>query len=451
MPQTPSRLHTTPAGSASGRRLGAAVLAYLVMVTLLITWAPFDFAMRPQHGLTALWKWSDLVLNVVMFAPLGFFWQSIAARASRAVPSSWWAVGLLGATLSAVIEGGQLFLASRYTSLFDVATNGLGAAIGARVYDLVRPRLRVGAGAVSALALDLPLTGLVMLLVPLLWVAGFGSGASDRLWLTLPVALFGGAIMGAVHGAYLHAAQPRGRTGLALVVAGWYVTAALPGGAARWDVLAAGATLAVGMALLRSHAAARARARDGAQRVELPTLRLVLPFLAVYLTLSALWPLTAVNGAWVGGWALAPATDELSRRLLMQSLEYLAAFTIVGYITAELHGRDNARYRAVWPRVLRPTAALVLLLEFARGWHAAIGASGVLSLLAIGAGLFGGWLYHLQRDHVRTLRERPSPGPPSAVPRLLPRVLPRLLPRSVRRVVARDQSWAGGAAERRTT
>jgi VanZ family protein len=432
-----------PAGSESGRRLGTAVLAYLVTVTLLITWAPFDFAMRPQHGLTALWKWSDLVLNVVMFVPLGFFARSIAARRAPVASWSWWTIGLLGAALSAVIEGGQLFLASRFTSLFDVATNGLGAAVGARLYDVARPRLRVGAGAVTALALDLPLTGLVMLLVPLLWVAGFGSGDSARIWLTLPVALFGGAIMGAVHGAYLHAVSPqasppRGRAGLAAVVAGWYVMASLPGVAARWDVLVAGATLAVGMALLRSHAAARARARDGAQRVELPTLRLVLPFLAVYLTLSALWPLTAVSDTWVGGWTLAPATDDLSRRLLMQSLEYLAAFTLVGYITAELHGRDNARYATVWPRVLRPVTTLVLLLEFARGWNTAIGASGVLSLLAIGAGLFGGWLYHLQRDHVRTLRERPDAPSLVVMSRTLP--LRRLLPRPRRRVAPRVHS-----------
>ncbi len=398
----------TPAfhGSDSGRQLGAAVLAYLVATTLLITWAPFDFAWPMQHGLTDIWSWSDLVLNVVMFLPLGFFWQSAHARSGG---NAWWVVGLYGAFLSAVIEGGQLFLASRYTSLFDVVTNGMGAALGARAFELLRPRIRVGSGAVSALALELPLMGLVMLLVPLVWVFGFASAGSSRLWLLVPVATFGGAVFGAVHGAYLEPSPGGGRGGLVLVTAAWFLIAALPGAATRWEVLLTGAAVAVAAAVLRSLSAARARARDGAQRVELPTLRLVLPLFASYVTLSALWPFTAVDGVWRGAWALAPARDGLSRVLLMQSLEYLAAFTVVGYITAELHGRQNAAYAEAWPRVVRRAGALVLLLEFARGWNSTIGASGALALLAVGAGVFGGWLYHLQRDHVRTLLARPVP------------------------------------------
>jgi len=431
-PSTPAAAPSVPPlqGSDSGRQLGLAVLAYLVVTTLLITWAPFDFGWQDEYATTTVWTWSDLVLNVVMFLPLGFFWQSAYARARA---HAWWMVGLIGAALSAGIEGGQLFLASRYTSLLDIATNGLGAALGARLFDLLRPRLLVGAGAVSALALELPLTGLVMLLVPLLWVFGFASAGSTRLWLLLPVATFGGAVLGAVHGAYLEPSTRASRGGLALVTAGWFVAAALPGAAMHWEVLLTGAAVAVGAAVLRSLAAARARDRDGAQRVELPTLRLMLPLFASYVTLASLWPFSAVDGVWRGGWALAPARDGLSRVLLMQSLEYLAAFTIVGYITAELYGRSNASYADAWPRVLRRAGALVLLLEFARGWNSTIGASGALALLAVGAGLFGGWLYHLQRDHVRTLLARPVP--------LVLRVVPS------RRV----QPEASGASVSRTT
>jgi hypothetical protein len=279
------------------------------------------------------------------------------------------------------------------------------------VFEVLRPRLRVGSGAVTALALELPLTGLVMLLVPLLWVFGFASADTARLWLVLPVAAFGGAVLGAVHGAYLEPSPRAGRAGLLAVSAGWFLIAALPGTATHWEVLLAGTVVAMGAALHRSQAASRARARDGAQRVELPTLRLVLPLFATYVTLSALWPLTAVDGVWRGAWMLAPARGDLSRVLLMQSLEYLAAFTVVGYITAALHGRRNTSYAEAWPRVLARAGALVLLLEFARGWNSTLGASGILALLAVGAGVFGGWLYHLQRDHVRTLLSRPVPLP----------------------------------------
>jgi hypothetical protein len=250
--------------------------------------------------------------------------------------------------------------------------------------------------------------GLVMLLVPLLWVSGFSSAGGARGWLMLLVAVVGGALLGAVHGAYLDRTGRLRRPLLLGAVFTWFLIAALPGAAGQPDVLVAGATLALGVAWLRSVATARARQRDGAQRVELPTLRMVLPLFAVFVTLSALWPLDAIGNSWHGGFGLAPARSDLSRTLLMQALEYLATFTLVGFITAELYGRDNLSYRADVPRVGRRILVLVVLLEGARGWNSAMGASVILGLLAIGAGLFGGWLYHLQRDHVRTLLARPD-------------------------------------------
>lgn len=392
-------------GSISGRKLGNALLGYLVVTTLLITWAPFTFAWRPLNGLSVEWTASDLVLNVIMFLPLGFLAQASRVR-QRAVP--WWVVGLAGALLSACIETGQLFIAERYSSLFDVLTNGIGAALGARAFESVRPRVYVGRSTVSALAMELPLTGLALLLVPLLWVSGFASVDTERTWLLLLIAAFGGAIFGAVHGAYLHHTGRVSRTLLLVAVAIWFLVAALPGAATRTDVLMAGATLAIGGAWLRSVAASRARARDGAQRVELPTLRLVLPLFATYFALASLWPLDAIDGVWRGGWTLAPAGAGISRTSLMQALEYLAGFTLVGYVTAELHGRSNASYRVISRRVLRYTIPLVVLLKCARGWNTMIGASIPIALLAILSGVFGGWLYHLQRDHVRTLLARPS-------------------------------------------
>ena len=395
------------AGSASGRRLTQSVFAYLLVMTLLVTWAPFDFALSVTHGFSWVWTWRDIVLNVVMFLPLGLF-----ARASFNTRSktAWWVIGAWGAMLSAGIELGQLFIADRFSSAIDVVTNGLGAAIGAYVFDRVRLRLQLRAATISAFALELPLTGLVVLLVPLLWASGLGSLGNDgnvsRVWLMLPVAAFGGALLGAVHGAYLHHSGRVSRATLLIAAALWFLLASLPGASNHWDVLLAGSVLAVGAAALRSYSASRARLRDGAQRVELPTLRLVLPLFAIYLVLSSLWPLDSVDGTWRGAWSLAPARAELSVTLLMRAIEHLAAMTIVGYVTAELHGRSNRPYREIWPRVLRMSSALVCVIEVARGWNTAQGASASLALLAVASAAFGGWLYHAQRDHVRTLLAR---------------------------------------------
>ncbi len=396
--------HWSRSADASAERLGLATLAYVVVTALVITLAPFRFSVQAMHGLSTEWTKFDLVMNVVMFIPLGFLYRVTRPRgATRA----WWMAVLLGALLSTSIEYAQLFEASRYSSLLDILTNTSGAAIGSWMFSRLSQRLRIGAAAVSTLALELPLMGLVYLLIPLLWLTGLSSAGTERAWLLLPMAAFGGAIIGAVHGAYLQPAQRVGARGLISSTAAWFLVASVPGGRLQPMVMLAGVIVAVGAAWLRSAATSRARLQQGPHRFELPTLRLVMPLFAAYLALSALWPLDAAGIVWRAGWEFFPALNgEITQRLVFQALEYTAAFTVAGYITAEFHGRANADFRAVLVRVLCWGGALAVMLEIARGWHAEQGASVLMGALATAASVFGGGLYHLQRDHVRTLWAR---------------------------------------------
>ena len=394
----------TRAADVTAQRLGLATLAYVVVTTLVITLAPFRFSVQAMHGLSTEWTPFDLIMNVVMFVPLGFLYRVTRPRGSA---RAWWMAVLLGGLLSSSIESAQLFEASRYSSLLDVLTNTSGAAIGSWLFTGLSHRLRIGAAAVSTLALELPLMGLVYLLIPLLWLTGLSSAGSERAWLLLPMAAFGGAIIGAVHGAYLEPAQRVGARGLIMSSAGWFLIASVPGGRLQPLVMLSGVVVAVGAAWMRSVATSRARLLQGAHRFELPTLRLVMPLFTAYLALSALWPMDAASGVWHSGWELFPARNgEISQRLVFQALEYTAAFTVAGYITAEFHGRGDTNFRAVLGRVLRWGGALAVMLELARGWHAEMGASVFAGALAIAASVFGGWLYYLQRDHVRTLWAR---------------------------------------------
>ncbi len=392
------------AADASAERLGFATLAYVVATVLVITLAPFRFYSHPVHRLFYEWSAFDLVMNVVMFVPLGFLYRVTRARNST---SAWWMAIVLGGFLSTCIECAQLFETSRYSSLFDIATNTLGAAVGSLTYELLSRQLRVSANTVSNMALELPLMGLVYLLVPLLWLVGLSGADTNRVWLMLPIAAFGGAILGAVHGAYL---QPTQRVRLfAMVVSsgGWFIVSSIPGARHEPTLIIAGTVVAMGATWLRSIATARARLQQGPVRFELPTLRMVMPLFSVYLALSALWPLNGASGTWHGGWELFPAiTTELSQQQIFQALEFCAAFCIVGYLIAEFHGRTNDPYRAVFRRVLLWGGVLATMLEIARGWHAHFGASAFMAALAITATVFGGGLYHLQRDHVRALWTR---------------------------------------------
>ncbi|MEP6781944.1 MAG: VanZ family protein [Gemmatimonadaceae bacterium] len=392
------------AADHTAQRLGHATLAYVCATILVITLAPFRFTSHPVHGLTEVWTSYDLIMNVVMFMPLGFLYRVTRPRNST---SAAWTVVLLSALLSTCIESAQLFETTRYSSLFDIATNTLGGAVGSMLYAMFAHRLKVGANTISNMALELPLMGLVYLLVPLLWLVGLSGVGSDRVWLMLPIAAFGGAILGAVHGAYL---QPTQRVRLSAIVLSsgvWFAISAIPGARHAPQVLIAGTVVAMGAAYLRSIATSRARVESGPARFELPTLRLVMPFFASYLALSALWPLNEASGVWHGGWELFPAiANELSQQQIFQALEFAAAFCVVGYLIAEFHGRTNAPYSAVFTRVLLWGGSLVSMLELARGWHTQFGASALMASLSIAATVFGGWLYHLQRDHVRALWTR---------------------------------------------
>ena len=399
MQPAPSRDSTPDAGG--GRQLALALLGYLSVVTVLITWAPLRFLSGPVHGWSQAWTPTDFALNVLMFLPLGFFAQSARTEATR----DWWVVGLIGALFSAGLETGQLFIAGRYSSPVDIVANGAGAALGAWSWLRMRAWTSPDSRARPLLVLELPLTGLVLLLIPLLWVHALSSEGSPRAWLLLLVAAFGGMLLGAVHGGYLHRTGRLPRAGLLGITGLGFLVAAVPGARSHSGLLVAGAALAVGTAWLRSISAARARDRDGAQRVELRSVRFALPLFAAFFCLSSLWPLDAFGPAWRFAWSLSPGRTDLSNAAILQIIEHLAAFTLIGYVTAEFHGRENAPYRAVVPRVLAVVAALAVLMEGARGFNGVIGASGVVGVLAAGAGLFGGRLYHLQRDQVRALRQ----------------------------------------------
>jgi hypothetical protein len=99
---------------------------------------------------------------------------------------------------------------------------------------------------------------------------------------------------------------------------------------------------------------------------------------------------------------LAQANIRVNIRLI----EHLAAFTVLGYIAAEWRGRAELAWRRDFPRLLLVGMASAIVLEILVGFQAGPGASFLRLMIATGGALFGGTLYHLQRDHVRFLLGR---------------------------------------------
>jgi glycopeptide antibiotics resistance protein len=406
MPRSPdSRFRFRRAADFTALRLGRAVLGYLALMTAIITLAPFRFQLTPAHGLTDLWTWSDLVMNTLMFVPFGFVYQLTRPRGA---PADWPGVMLLGALLSGGIELVQLFSPTRFSSLLDLATNSAGAGLGAWLFTRVSTRLD-GDDAVQTLALELPLMGLVYLLVPLGWLLGLGSEGDQRRLLLLLLALIAGAIIGTIHAAYVAPRSGSRRTAgwwLGALPLAWVLVAVVPGARGAWDIAGAAAALALLAAWGRSATTAQAIRAGGSRRFELPTLRVVMPLYAIYLTLSSLWPITDASSVFVWSVALTAPDAELSQPMVYRALEHVSAFTLVGFIGAEFHGRRERRLQQTLPRVLAWSAGVSVLLELARGFHAAYGASLLLLLCSQLAAVFGAHVYLLQREHIRALVKR---------------------------------------------
>ena len=82
-----------------------------------------------------LWRFStaDLVSNVLLFVPFGFFLigAEIGQRRVRGRSAAFLLGGFLGAIFGLIIELGQLLAPSRTPSVLDLVCNGAGTAIGA--------------------------------------------------------------------------------------------------------------------------------------------------------------------------------------------------------------------------------------------------------------------------------------------------------------------------------
>ena len=390
------------ASDVTAARLGRATLAYLAVMMAIVTLAPFQFAARPVHGLSPIWDWADIVMNIVMFLPFGFVYQLTRPAGS---PAPLWRVCALGALLSGCVETAQLFEAARYSSLVDIATNSIGAVLGSAVYSFIVSRIQ-SESAVRTMALELPLMALLYLLVPLCWLIGLASAGAARAWLVLPIAVFGGGILGTIYGAYLAPRRRIDRVWLLPAALLWFTVALLPATLGDRGLLIAAASLTVATAWLRSIATDRFRTEYVNKRFELPTLRHVLPLFAAYLALSSLWPLDAATFTWRGSLMLLPRGTPLTNHLIYVMLEHIAAFTLVGFVIAEFYGRDRQRFREIAARVVGWGGGVSLLLEATRGWHPDYGASLLMLVFTIAASTFGGWLYLLQRDHVKALIRR---------------------------------------------
>ncbi|HQW66552.1 MAG TPA: VanZ family protein [Gemmatimonadales bacterium] len=374
--------------TATGRRLGALFLGYLTAVVAVITLAPFRFA-RPAHFEASLlvtdggWA-TDVVLNVVLFVPLGLLWQRMTGMRA----ATGFVAGLLVGTL---IETAQLFLAPRYTTLSDLLANGAGAWLGA-LLSLAVARRVASTELVTRLWLDQPLMGLVSLLVPLTWLVGLGSVSDpSRLWLLVPLGSAAALAIAAV--ATVTRVPGDGRAPLVPALGAallWSGVAVVPALRVSLSASAMGLVATLIMTVMASMVWRVALRRE--RRLEPQVVRALMPLLLV-----VLWGLTR------GGGSLAlRGGGEAAREGLLRVLAELAAFTLLGYLVAEGRGRRlEPLRRLLWWPFLTALAVTLVVGILQAPWLSPLRVAAVLTSAA-----FGAVLYDAQRAHIMSLLGR---------------------------------------------
>jgi VanZ family protein len=115
------------------RRLAlASVIAGIGAATLIPVHAGFR-SLAPGSVLAAFrhgdrfFSWPDAGQNILLFLPLG----ALIAMDERRAGRPWLRAGAIALALSSAIEIAQAFLPGRFASLWDIAFNTLGGALGA--------------------------------------------------------------------------------------------------------------------------------------------------------------------------------------------------------------------------------------------------------------------------------------------------------------------------------
>jgi hypothetical protein len=256
--------------------------------------------------------------------------------------------------------------------------------------------------------LDIPLVGLLYLLVPQVWLSSVGVVQdARRSALTFLLGCAGSIVLVALRRhRWRGGVQLAARAAASLAVL-WFSLGALPALAASpWTFVALVLSVAaVASWLLRRNVS------SPEQRFEVGTLRQFLPVFVIYLVASALWPPFRGVGAWHGAVGFATRLNNIGIVGLLRVLEQVGGFTLLGYTMAEWRGRRELTLAADLPQVALGAAILAISLEILQGLLVGPGASLVRAVLSTSGAIYGAAVYHLARAHVRALRAAAATGP----------------------------------------
>jgi len=139
------------------------------------------------------------------------------------------------------------------------------------------------------------------------------------------------------------------------------------------------------------------------KRFELPTLKVILPLYLICPILVAVWPTTLP----FHDWQLTTNFQELSSNgrivFTFRFIEFIVAFTLFGYMIAEMRGRKKESLTKILAWIFFITLFCFVVIEMTTGYPPLL-ASNVLEILFMtGSGVYGAIIYRLQLAAIQHL------------------------------------------------
>lgn len=378
--------------------LNYALLLYMCIIVLLITLIPFEFRIPDQYKITWSTNFPDLITNIFLFIPIGFL-----LKLTRGQNRDKLCLGplIFGLILSTGIEFTQAYIPGRYTQVIDVVTNGLGAWFGGMILAFLGNHLN-GGHTGRLFALELPLMGLIYLLIPLMWLNGLATGKEEnRLWLLLLLGIVGASVICSVYINRFKHAGNIGYTKLSVFTFFWFVLCSLPV-LINFPLKIAFFGIAV-VLVVQIFSRLLKESNTGENRFEIPTIKKLLPIYIVYLLLLAVWPAAIAAGEWKYNIIFEELVFEDRIVFIFRFVELIAAFTLLGYMIAEMRGRKNEAVETTLGWTFFIAAGAAIVIEVLKTYPAFSNID-ILSIFIItSASIYGAVIYRLKLSAIERL------------------------------------------------
>jgi VanZ family protein len=362
---------------------------------LVMTLAPFHFERPAAISIELDGPPFDIVANILLFFPLGFLFPLARAHERELSPIEILGLGLV---FSACIETVQIFEPGRYPSAIDVVTNALGAMLGAMAVRYATSRVSISAKDVGRFSLEIPLVGLIYLLLPLLLATSMRAAREPLYLLPLAAVVFiGTRLFASVQRSHFGPSEflTNGQAGVATAL--WVLVGTFP-------VLAvnrvAGAALVIAAGAATWMLTATSAPSRGDRRFEADALRAIAPLVVAHVLCIVFLPLASGVARWQIHLSLSGSRGDVDQQML-ELVVPVASVTVLGYLLAEARGRRELPLRVDIKVVAAICALVALAIEIVRAFQPETGASIAQFVVTTCAGAFGGAIYHSQRQHIR--------------------------------------------------